>query len=75
MKTKTFDCVEMKNRLQRKRLNEYEGLSLEEREKRMRERIQGDPILGPVYRELINRREYRHLEVAEAAPRYETRRS
>ena len=74
MKRKTFDCVEMKDKIQRKRRSEYDGLSLEERKDLMHRRISGDPILGPVYRNLLERGESKHLMVAEDAPRYETKR-
>ncbi len=72
MKRKTFDCVEMKNRIQRKRQTEYEGLLLDERKALMDKRINSDPILGPAYRELLERNESRHLMVAEDGPEYRT---
>ncbi len=70
---KRFDCVEMKNEIQRKRQSEYEGLSLEERTDLMHGRINGDPILGSAYRNLLERDECRHLMVAEDTPKYKTR--
>lgn len=49
-KKKTFDCVEMKNEIQRKLRAEYEGLSDEERRERMRKKLLADPAFGPMLR-------------------------
>ena len=50
MKRKAFDCVEAKRVIQQRILEEFEGLSLEERRRLTDERIGSDPILGPVWR-------------------------
>ncbi|HUT52651.1 MAG TPA: hypothetical protein VM658_04615 [bacterium] len=47
---KDFDCVQMKHEIQRKLMKEFEGLSREERKKIAEERINADPILGPIWR-------------------------
>lgn len=44
---KTFDCVDMKNTIQRRLQAEEESLSHAEKEQRRRQRIDADPILGP----------------------------
>lgn len=44
---KTFDCVEMKNAIQRKLQAEEQGLTDVERAERRARRIEADPILGP----------------------------
>ena len=51
-KVKSFDCVEMKNEIQREMLEKYEGLSPEEIREEQRSAIEKDPILGPLYREM-----------------------
>ena len=50
MKTKTFDCVKMKEECQRACEKRYAGLSFEERQKKMEEDILADPILGNFFR-------------------------
>ena len=50
MKTKPFDCVEMKRQIQERLLKEDAALSASQRRARARERIEADPILGPVWR-------------------------
>ena len=50
MKTKTFDCVKMKEECQRACEKRYAGLSFEERQKKMEEDILADPILGELFR-------------------------
>ena len=67
---KKFDCVEMKNEIQRKRQAEYTGLSLEERKALMDKRIKSDPILGPVYMKLLRTNGDSRLMVAEESPAY-----
>jgi hypothetical protein len=49
-KTKRFDCVAMKDAIQRRLTKEYEGLTLAERQALMERRILADPILGPWWR-------------------------
>ena len=50
MKTKTFDCVKMKEECQRACEKRYAGLSFEERQKKMEEDILADPVLGKIFR-------------------------
>ncbi|MBI5763710.1 MAG: hypothetical protein HZA51_09335 [Planctomycetes bacterium] len=50
MKTKPFDCVEMKRQIQERLLKEDAALSASQRRARADERIEADPILGPVWR-------------------------
>jgi hypothetical protein len=49
-KTKRFDCVAMKDAIQRELTKEYEGLTLAERQALMQRKILADPILGPWWR-------------------------
>ncbi len=51
MKKKKFDCIRMKDEIQKTILDEIKGLTAEERRKRTAERISSDPILGPIWRE------------------------
>jgi hypothetical protein len=51
-KVKSFDCVEMKNEIQREMLEKYEGLTPEEIREEQRNAIEKDPILGPLYRQM-----------------------
>ena len=51
-KKKKFDCVEMKNEIQRKLLKEMKGLSPDEQRRMMEHRIQSDPIRGPFLRKV-----------------------
>ena len=46
IKSKTFDCVDMKNKIQAKLQEEYEGLTLEEVRKRRRAKLEAskDPL-------------------------------
>lgn len=53
MKTKTFDCVKMKEECQQACEKRYAGLSFEEREKRMEADILASPILGDFYRRVF----------------------
>lgn len=53
MKTKTFDCVKMKEDCQRACEKAYGGLPLEERRKKMRADILADPVLGKIFRQTI----------------------
>ena len=69
-KKKTFDCVEMKNEIQRKLQAEYEGLTLEERKDLMHRRILSDPILAPMYRLAMEKNEQSQMMVAEDEPEY-----
>ena len=50
MKTKTFDCVKMKEECQRACEKRYAGLTFEERQKKMEEDILADPVLGKIFR-------------------------
>jgi hypothetical protein len=49
----TFDCVRMKNEIQARILAEEEGLSQEEITARRMARIEGDPVLGPWLRRVL----------------------
>lgn len=49
MKNKKFDCVEMKNQIQAKILQEFAGLTPKEQKRLTEDRIKSDPILGPVW--------------------------
>jgi hypothetical protein len=71
---KKFDCVEMKHEIQRKLQAEYAGLSLAEQKKKMNREILLDPILGPMYRRLLAKRDGDAvLKVAEEPGEYKTR--
>lgn len=50
MKTKTFDCVKMKEECQRAVMKKYDGLPLEERRRKMVADILANPVLGEIYR-------------------------
>ncbi len=67
---KTFDCVEMKNEIQRKLQAEYEGLTLEERKVLMEKRILSNPVLAPLYLRSKERDEKKKRMVAEGEPEY-----
>jgi len=70
---KKFDCVEMKNEIQRKLQAEYEGLTLEERKRKMDKELSASPILGPMYRRLMGKRAGdAELKVAEEPGEYKT---
>ena len=49
-KNKTFDCVEMKHRIQDSILKELADLSPAERRRKTQELIESDPILARVWR-------------------------
>ena len=51
MKTKTFDCIKMKEECQQAVLKKYGGLSFAERQKMMEADILADPILGKIFRQ------------------------
>jgi hypothetical protein len=51
-KIKEFDCVRMKDEIQAKLLKEYEGLSDEQIAERRRKKIEADPVLGPIYKQM-----------------------
>jgi predicted nucleic acid-binding protein len=53
---KKFDCVEMKNEIQRMLLAEYEGLSDAERHARIERELLADPRFGPFLRRSIEQR-------------------
>ena len=44
---KAFDCVEMKNAIQRQLLAEEEDVARDELARRRNHRIETDPVLGP----------------------------
>ncbi len=70
---KKFDCVEMKNEIQRKRQAEFEGLSLEEQKDLMEKRILSNPVLASLYRKSKERERQKQMMVAEEAPEYGSR--
>ena len=53
MKTRTFDCVKMKEECQQAVLKKYGGLPPGERERRMEADILAHPILGDFYRRIF----------------------
>ena len=60
---KDFDCVEMKNEIQRKLRAEYAGLSDEERLARIEKKMRDNPLLGSVYfRSLTDQKTDRVME-------------
>lgn len=46
-KPKSFDCIRMKDEIQRRLMAEQAGMTLAERQRDMETRILADPILGP----------------------------
>jgi hypothetical protein len=56
-KKKKFDCVQMKNEIQRRILKEREEFSEQEQRRRARERISADPVLGPFWERAIGGKE------------------
>jgi len=55
MKTKTFDCIKMKEECQQAVLKKYGGLPPDERERQMEADILADPILGDFYRRVTTK--------------------
>ncbi|HNR94992.1 MAG TPA: hypothetical protein PKK36_10355 [Kiritimatiellia bacterium] len=53
MKTKTFDCVKMKEECQQAVLKKYGGLPPGDRERQMEADILASPILGDFYRRIF----------------------
>lgn len=53
MKTKTFDCVKMKEECQQAVQKKYGGLPPSEQEKQMEADILANPILGDFYRRVF----------------------
>ena len=70
MKNKSFDCVEMKNEIQRKLQAEYEGMSLEERNALMEKRILSNPALAPLFLGSKERERQKQMMVAEEPSEY-----
>lgn len=66
---KDFDCVRMKNEIQRKLMAEQAGMSIEQRRRHMEARIAADPTLGPWFQRL-RAAQRPPLTVAEDAPPY-----
>jgi len=60
---KAFDCVEMKNAIQRQLVEEEETVARDELDQRRRHRIETDPVLGPWLQEQLQgqRRPVRRL--------------
>jgi len=50
MKAKTFDCVEMKHKIQLMISEETEGLSVEEKRRWTEKQILSDPLLSSVWK-------------------------
>ena len=55
MKTKTFDCIKMKEECQQAVQRKYGGLRVEERRKKMVADILAHPVLGEIYRQTFRR--------------------
>ena len=51
MKKKDFDCVEMKREIQRRILEEMQGVRPEEQLRRTEEAIKSDPILARFWKD------------------------
>ena len=51
MTTERFDCVRMKEEIQRRIIEEVAILSPQERREKMAKSILSDPVLGPLWRE------------------------
>ena len=69
MKTKSFDCIKMKEECQRAVEKAYGSLPLAERRQKMIAAILADPVLGPVYEKT---RKPDQLQAAEPRATYET---
>ena len=70
---KTFDCVKMKDDIQAKRQSEFAEMTLEEQKAVMNKRLMSSPILGPMYRRLLAKRDGDAvLKVAEEPGKYKT---
>jgi hypothetical protein len=54
MKKKKFDCVEMKNTIQKRLRKETAGLTAEERNKRLEKALATNPILGPFLKKVTS---------------------
>ncbi len=50
VRKKKFDCVLMKQEIQRVIMEEMSGLSAEERRRRTEEQILSDPVMGAIWR-------------------------
>ena len=72
-KRKGFDCVEMKWKIQRKLMQEHEGMTLSQRQAEMERTILADPVLGPWFRQLKNR-QAQPMMAAESPAIYRTTR-
>lgn len=53
---KSFDCVEMKHKIQQKLLKKYANVSESEMLKSEREKVKKDPVLGAIYSNLQKRK-------------------
>ena len=67
---KKFDCVQMKWEIQRKLMREEQGLSTDERNRRCEAKALSDPILGPWFRKVEERRPAVAAVVAESRGEY-----
>jgi len=67
---KKFDCVQMKWEIQQKLRKEYEGLTLEERNRLAEQKINNDPILGPWWRKVKEHQANKARIAAEAQAEY-----
>ena len=56
-KKKDFDCVEMKNDIQKKILKEMEGLSPKDQRSKIRQDILANPRLGSLWKKLEEKRQ------------------
>ena len=55
MAQKKFDCVKMKNDIQKKIINEMKGLTPEQQRKKVQKDIESDPILGPLVKKVTKK--------------------
>lgn len=53
MKDKKFDCVEMKWEIQQQIEREFSGVPEAQARESQMQRVNDDPILGPLYRDLL----------------------
>ena len=59
LKTKQFDCVKMKQDIQRKILEEFQNVPENQARQIKRRQIEQDPVLGPFLRRLRKTRRKR----------------
>ena len=62
MKTKTFDCLKMKEDCQKAVEKAYGSLPLAERQAKMEADILADPVLGPFYERITQKEQLKAPE-------------